>query len=95
MTDETTIPKAWITKYALGGLVIVMKDAKADAVTGKMPPQKELDWDDTLYPDEWHETEADAIAAVERMKAGKISYLESELARTRALDPAKVVREAK
>ena len=96
MGEEITIPKAWVTKHALSGIVLILENVEVvPGSVGILRRRQGCSWEEYFDLGAWHTTEADAIAEVERMKEARITHLESELARTRALDPAKVVREAK
>lgn len=78
---KTTV---WITKYALTDGI-----RKAEGWIGEYGvtvSREGQSWYTDLYMgNDWHRTEADAIARAEEMKAAKLASLEKQIARIKAL----------
>jgi hypothetical protein len=98
MSDKNPIiKKVWITKYALtSGVIVAVNVSHCLSISpdGKMIAETS-GWRLCYHRPDWHRTEADAIEQVELMMRSKISSLTKSLAKIKAIDPTKLVKEAK
>lgn len=80
MSEELEVVTVWVTTYALTKGILVADDAEVCSAT--MIASKRLGYH---HGNDWHRTEAAAIARAEEMRVAKIASLERQIAKLRKL----------
>jgi len=70
--------KVWITKYALTGGISCIEGAPSPHYPELFRPTKGMSY---FLTNEWHTTEATAIAKAEQMRIAKIASLQKQIAK--------------
>lgn len=82
MTERITI---WVTKYALTKGIQKHDDCRISDYTPKMAYRAGTNSMIYYHDNEWHRTEAEAIARAEEMRLAKVASLEKQIAKLLAM----------
>ena len=76
---------AWVTKYALTTGIDKVSGNVCHGISSEMLSYGTQSFHATAHGDEWHRTEAEAVARAEQMRLKKIAGLEKQIAKLKKL----------